>query len=262
MLGASLPEGYKQTKVGVIPEEWSVVKFSRVCKKALNGGTPSTKIPEYWEGTIPWITGADVVDQRVGEVRKYITAEAVGNSATHVIPKGMLLLVTRTGVGKVAIAPFDIAISQDLTGIIPTDNASVEYLFWIFNRANGHFLNMNQGTSINGITRNDLMKFALPLPPLPEQRQIATILSTVDAAIAATDEVIAKTEDLKRGLMQDLLTLGIDEQDEAEHAFGKRLPHEREAFLPRGTEQVEDHVIGDGDAAEVHRHRRLASTLA
>jgi type I restriction enzyme S subunit len=232
---AILP-GYKQTKVGMIPDEWSVAKFSQVCKKALNGGTPSTKIPEYWEGTIPWITGADVVDQRIREVRKYITAEAVENSATHVIPKGMLLLVTRTGVGKVAIAPFDIAISQDLTGIIPTDNASVEYLFWTFNRANGHFLNMNQGTSINGIKRNDLMDFALPLPPLPEQHQIATILSTVDAAITATDEVIAKTGDLKRGLMQDLLTKGIAEagrvRSEEPHAFcekgGMRVPVEWE----------------------------------
>lgn len=189
-----------------VPVVWSVVKFSQVCKKALNGGTPSTKIPEYWEGTIPWITGADVVDQRIREVRKYITAEAVENSATHVIPKGMLLLVTRTGVGKVAIAPFDIAISQDLTGIIPTENVSVEYLFWIFNRANEHFFNMNQGTSINGITRNDLMDFALPLPPLPEQRRIAAILSTVDDRLATERNERDRLVALKKGLMQVLLT--------------------------------------------------------
>lgn len=235
---SDIPEGYKQTKVGVIPEEWKVVKFSQICKQALNGGTPSTKIQEYWEGSIPWITGADVVEQRIRDVRRYITIEAVESSATHVVPKGMLLLVTRTGVGKVAVAPFDIAISQDLTGIIPTDNASVEYLFWTFNRANRHFLNMNQGTSINGIKRNDLMNFALPLPPLPEQHRIATILSTVDAAIAATDEVIAKTEDLKGGLMQDLLTKGIDEEgrvrSEETHEFcekqGMRVPEEWEVM--------------------------------
>jgi type I restriction enzyme S subunit len=198
--------GYRQTEVGVIPEEWEVVKFSQVCKKTLNGGTPSTKIPEYWKGTIPWITGADVVDQRIKEVRKSITVEAIKNSATHVVTKGNLLLVTRTGVGKVAIAPFDIAISQDLTGIIPTEDASVAYLFWIFNRANRHFLNMNQGTSINGITRNDLMDFALPLPPIPEQTAIAAALSDADALITALDRLIAKKRAIKQGAMQELLT--------------------------------------------------------
>ncbi len=115
-----------------------------------------------------------MIDQKISKVRRYITPEAVENSATHVIPKGMLLLVTRTGVGKVAIAPFDVAISQDLTGIIPpTDNICVKYLFWIFSGVNGHFLNMNQGTSINGITRSDLMNFVLSLPPLSQNKTVS-----------------------------------------------------------------------------------------
>ncbi len=199
-------DAYKQIEGVTTPVDWSVTKLSQVCKEVLNGGTPSTKISEYWEGTIPWITGADVVGQKIEEVHKFITEEAVENSATNVVPKGNLLLVTRTGVGKVAIAPFDIAISQDLTGFILTKNTNVEYLYWIFNRASKHLLNMSQGTSIGGIKKDDLMNFTLFLPPLPEQRAIATILSVMDAEIAALKRRREKTQQIKQGMMQELLT--------------------------------------------------------
>ena len=83
-----------------------------------SGGTPSRDNPTYWDGDIPWITGADVEDRYVSSARKHINSDAVANSSTHIVPKNAVLLVTRTGVGKVAKAGCDIAISQDLTGIV------------------------------------------------------------------------------------------------------------------------------------------------
>ncbi len=55
-------QGYKQTEVGVIPEDWEVKKVGEIGNKFLNGGTPSTQKPEYWSGNIPWITGADIIN--------------------------------------------------------------------------------------------------------------------------------------------------------------------------------------------------------
>jgi restriction endonuclease S subunit len=69
-------------------------------------------------GDIPWITGADIIDDRVQSPRYYITEKAVQESATNIVPAGNILLVTRTGVGKVAITEQDICISQDFTGLI------------------------------------------------------------------------------------------------------------------------------------------------
>ncbi len=199
---------------------WKIVKLRDVCAYTLTGGTPSTKIREYWEGDIPWITGADIVNQRVGIIRRFITEDAVQNSSTHVVPRGNLLIVTRTGIGKLAIAPFDIAISQDITGFIPNCLIDVCYLFWALNKSQGHLKIFDQGTSINGITREDLMALRVPLPTLFEQRKIAAILSSVDAAIQETDAIIAQTEQVKRGLMQELLTKGIGHTEFEETKVG------------------------------------------
>ena len=187
-------EGYKETEIGEIPVEWEVKSFSEACGRLLNGGTPNTQVPKYWDGSIPWITGADVVNQKIENIRRYITEKAVEDSSTSVIPKECLLVVTRTGVGKLAITPFDVAISQDITGVIPKTDYDIEYLFWVLNASRNYFQNLTQGTSINGITRNDLTQFKFAVPPLPEQRRIAAVLSTIDEAMA--------TEQLRSFLMK------------------------------------------------------------
>ena len=92
--------------------EWPRVRLGDVAQEFISGGTPSTRVEHYWTGDIPWITGADVTDNVVVAGRKWITQKAIEDSATHVVPKGAILLVTRTGVGKVAKAGADIAISQ------------------------------------------------------------------------------------------------------------------------------------------------------
>ncbi|SCL74142.1 Type I restriction enzyme EcoKI specificity protein [Methanoculleus chikugoensis] len=216
-------EGYKETEIGEIPVEWVVESFSEACDLLINGGTPNTQVPKYWDGSIPWITGADVVNQKIENIRRYITEQAVEDSSTSVIPKECLLVVTRTGVGKLAITPFDVAISQDITGVIPKKDYDIEYLFWVLNASRYYFQNLTQGTSINGITRNDLIQFKFAVPPLPEQHRIAAVLSTIDEAIEKTEALIDKLRQVKAGLMQDLLTKGIDEEgrvrSEETHAF-------------------------------------------
>jgi type I restriction enzyme S subunit len=202
-----LPKGYKQTEVGVIPEDWEVKQLGAIGAKFLNGGTPSTKNVEYWSGEIPWITGADIVGQEVTEIRRFITSDAIKNSATNLVEKGNLLIVTRTGVGKIAIAPFDVAISQDLTGVyLDADQASTSFIFSYFEYYSDALRSLNQGTSIAGITREVLISAEVILPSVEEQRAIATVLSDMDSEIAAIEARRAKTQAIKQGMMQQLLT--------------------------------------------------------
>ena len=201
---------YKNTPIGKIPVDWEVAKLKRIATGFYNGGTPDTTNKDYWNGGIPWITGADFEDQKVKTIRRYITSDGVKNSATNVVPKGNLLIVTRTGVGKVAIAPFDIAISQDITGVIlDSQKASLEFIYWYIDFISTKLKSTIQGTSISGLLRGDLEEIDLPLPAIAEQKKIAEILTTFVEAIDKTTQIIEKTKEVKKGLMQKLLTRGI-----------------------------------------------------
>jgi len=146
--------GSQLTPAGRLPAHWQYAKLEDVAEMFLNGGTPSRTVDEYWDGDIPWITGADIIDNRIDNIRRYITQAGVKNSATNVINKGELLVVTRTGVGKIAVAPCNIAVSQDITGVyLDKTRADVLFMLYLICQNFSYFKNCNQGTSINGITR-------------------------------------------------------------------------------------------------------------
>lgn len=198
---------FKKTEIGKIPVEWEVVRLNEVVKEFYNGGTPDTKVKEYWDGNVPWVTGADFINQRIDQIRRYITMEGVTNSATNLIPKGNLLVVTRTGVGKLAIAPFDIAISQDITGVITnTKKLLPDFLYRFLDYHEKKLKSFVQGTSINGLLREDLALLSICLPPLKEQKEIADFLTTIDLEIDNEETNKRNLETLKKSLMQVLLT--------------------------------------------------------
>jgi type I restriction enzyme S subunit len=187
--------------------KWEEKKLGEIVDKFVNGGTPSTSNEEYWKGHIPWITGADILNQKVAEIRRFITNDAVKNSATNVIEKGNLLLVSRTGVGKLSIAPIDVAISQDFTGVfVKKDQISAEYLYRYLDFNSLILQSQNQGTSIKGITRETLASISINLPPIEQQTAIAQVLNDMDAEIESLERKLEKYKLLKQGMMQELLT--------------------------------------------------------
>ena len=189
---------------------WPRISFGKIARKLVNGGTPPTEVEAFWNGKTPWITGADFTPTGISEFRRFVSDSAIAQTSTNVIERGQLLLVTRTGVGKLAIAPCDIAISQDITGVyVDEEKADTHFLFHRMRQGVEDLKKLNQGTSINGIIRSDLVAYPIELPPLRTQRRIAKILSTVDEAIEQTEALIAKYQQIKTGLMQDLFTRGV-----------------------------------------------------
>lgn len=230
--------------------EWRETALGRLATKLVNGGTPSTDVARYWSGSIPWITGADFTDAGIGEFRRFVSPQAVAETATNVIDRGELLIVTRTGVGKLAIAPCDIAISQDITGFyVDQKQTTPDFLYHRMRQGMQDLKKLNQGTSINGVVRSDLERYPIKLPPLPQQRRIAQILSTVDEAIEQTEALIAKEQQMKTGLLSDLFTRGVTPEGHLRpsHIDAPKLYHETPlGWIPRewGPTKVGDCLQG------------------
>jgi len=191
--------------------KWSEVPLRDLFSKLLNGGTPSTTNPAYWNGTTPWVTGADFTDRGIGDIRRHVSELGIRSSSTSVVEPGNLLVVTRTGVGKLAISREAIAISQDITGVYADPaKADTGFLYFMLQQELNSLKKLNQGTSINGIIRSDLERHRAFVPnDIYEQKKIARILRTIDQTIEKTEALIEKYQQIKAGLMHDLFTRGI-----------------------------------------------------
>jgi type I restriction enzyme S subunit len=189
---------------------WKTLTLQELCDDFVSGGTPSTTKDEYWDGDIPWITGADFGDLKISKIRRYITRDAIKNSAANIVKKDNILVVTRVGVGKVALAPFDIAISQDTTGLIPKKDLVIpDFLLFALAYSIPNLVKYNQGTSINGVTRKDLVRHEILFPDIMEQRKIADALLACCYGIDLLAQKLDLLQQQKKGLMQQLLTGNI-----------------------------------------------------
>ena len=205
-MSKQVPSGYKQTKVGVIPKDWEVVKIGELGSLS-GGGTPSTKKKEFWNGNIPWISSSDLTENSIYNIKisRYITEASIQNSATKIIPKNSILIVSRVGVGKVAINKNDICTSQDFQNLILKNHNTI-FIAYLIKDKTKILISYNQGTSIKGFVKRDLQNLKISLPPLKEQQKIAQILITWDDAIRKQEKLIKAKERLKKGLMQKLLS--------------------------------------------------------
>jgi len=198
---------FKQTEIGEIPEEWKVARLGEIAARFISGGTPSTLNPEYWDGVIPWMRSAWITRRFVDSGERYISEKGLRNSASNIVPKGNILVATRVCIGNVAVNRVDIAISQDLTGVvIEKSKAYPEYVYWMLRNSENKLMQLVQGSTIKGVLRGDLENLRIPCPTVFEQQRIASILSTVDERTGEEKQKKEQFLVLKRGLMQVLLT--------------------------------------------------------
>lgn len=203
-----------------LPDGWENFALEDLSIRMFGGGTPSTKHPEYWDGEQPWTTSAVIQSDDIYLTRfqRSITQEGLKNSATKIAPTGSVLIGTRVGVGKAAVASFDVAISQDLTVLIPNKKVLSDFLVLSLKQPSIQtwFNNNKRGATIKGIPRKDLALVRIPVPPLPEQLAIAHVLRTVQQAKEATEKVVAASRQLKHSLLRHLFTYGPVPLDQAD----------------------------------------------
>lgn len=169
------------------------------------GGTPSKDVSSYWEGEIGWISSSDIQEEWIDDisVTRRITKTAIDNSATKLCPEGTIAIVSRVGVGKVAIMPESLCTSQDFTNITSITGNTHYMAYQIAFRMKLEAMK-TQGTSIKGVTADTIKAMVLDIPPLEEQKKIADMLTAFDAyikrAVCELDLFLA----MKKALLQQL----------------------------------------------------------
>ncbi len=199
----------KETEIGPVPEHWEVMRLGEVAEQLIGGGTPSTARPEYWDGPIHWTTSRRIGGVHLSSGERGITQEGLDSSSSHLVPWGNLLIGTRVGVGKVTINDVDMAISQDLTGmLVDKDKYVIEFLAYQMAglRTQETFSNYMRGTTIKGIAREDLKRISIGIPPVLEQHDIAYMLSRLDAKIQVEEKLRASLQALFRTMLHHLMT--------------------------------------------------------
>jgi type I restriction enzyme S subunit len=183
---------------------WPVVRLGEVCK-ILGGGTPSRKNEAYFSGHIPWVTVKDFKSFELFDTEDHITEEAINDSSTRMLPAGTVLLVTRVGVGKVALAKVPVAINQDIKAVIPTiELLDVDFLSWVLLSKSCDLERVSVGATVKGVTLDQVKSLYIPLPPLEEQRRIVDIFNHAAGIRRLRQQALDKTRALIPALFIDM----------------------------------------------------------
>ena len=186
-------------------EDWEQRKLSEIALQTYGGGTPKTANEEFWKGNIPWIQSSDLIEERLFNVkpRKYISQEAISKSSTKLVPQNSIAIVTRVGVGKLAFMPFSYATSQDFLSL---SELKIEPKFAVYALYKMMRLVSNevQGTSIKGITKDELLAKEILIPDCEEQKKIGAYLHNLDHLITLHQRKCEQTKTLKKYMLQKM----------------------------------------------------------
>ena len=229
-----LQDSYKETKVGRIPKDWEVVRLGEVSTLMTNGfvGTATPYYTEDENGVI-YLQGFNVRENRLRLTGvKKVTEEFSKKQSKSILKAEDILTVQSGHIGTTAKVPKELEGANCHALIITRlkqDKIDSDFISYYLNSGTGssRLNGLKVGSTILHINVKDFKKFRIPLPPLPEQQKIAEILSTVDEQISATERIIEKSKELKKGLMQKLFSEGIGHTEFKESKIG-RIPKDWE----------------------------------
>ena len=203
----NIPQGYKDSPLGVIPEGWQVKRLGEIAEIS-SGGTPLREKPEYWNGNIPWVTTSLINQSAINYADEYITEQGLNNSAAKILEKGTLLMamygqgLTR---GKISKLNISAAINQACAAL-KINQGHADYIFYALDYGYEDIRALSNDGGQKNLSLGLIKEIKIILPSLGEQERIAEILGTWDRAIELQGRKVALLQSRKRALMQQLLT--------------------------------------------------------
>ena len=177
--------------------------------RVTGGGTPATRVPSYWGGSIPWFTPSEIDSVGSGLVARSdrtISAEGLANSAAKLVPAGTVLVTSRASIGNVAVAEVPVTTNQGFASLIPRDTKSTWFLYYWIQQFKSELESRAAGSTFLEISAAKVRDIELRAPSLPAQQAIGSAIRDADEVIAALERRLLATRAIKQGMMQCLLT--------------------------------------------------------
>ena len=185
---------------------WQKVLITEVCHAIFGGGTPSKSHPEYFTGSIPWVSPKDMKSSVISDSIDHITEEAIIHSTTNLAPANSVLMVIRSGILKhalpVAINSVPVTINQDMKAFVPNESIKAAFLMHYFKAVENDVLSGVRGVTADNIDFKAFQKRTIIIPPLVLQEQFATFVEQTDKSKLVVQQSIDQLETLKKSLMQ------------------------------------------------------------
>lgn len=197
-----------RTRVPGFTGEWDESTI-RSLARAVGGSTPSTRVPAYWGGEIPWFTPAEIAASGSGLVSKSersITREGLASSGANLLPAGAVLVTSRASIGHTAVAAVPVATNQGFASLVPNSPRSTWFLYYWIQQNKAELESRSAGSTFLEISARKVGAIPIGAPSLDEQDAIGHVLQDADAEIEALERRLEVTRAVKRGMMQELLT--------------------------------------------------------
>ncbi|WQZ58807.1 restriction endonuclease subunit S [Helicobacter pylori] len=188
------------------PLNWQRVRLGDIAE-IIGGGTPSTQITSFWNGSINWFTPTEIgITKYVYKSQRTITLLGLKKSSAKLLPIGTILLTSRASIGDCAILKVVATTNQGFQSLIPLEKINNEFLYYLMLTLKNKLLKLASGSTFLEVSPNKIKNLLIPLPPLDEQIAIANILSGLDRYLYSLDALILKKESVKKALSFELLS--------------------------------------------------------
>lgn len=186
---------------------WPLVKLKDCCK-VVGGATPKREVPGYWDTPdIPWVTPKDVSNLSspvLEDAPEYISEAGFRGCSTSMLPKGSVLVTSRAPIGNIAIAGRDLCTNQGFKSLIPNVGVDGLYLYYCMKRSSERLQALGNGATFKEVSKKIVEDFVIPLPPLAEQKRIASILDKADAIRRKRQQALQLTDDFLCAVFLDM----------------------------------------------------------
>lgn len=204
-----------------IPGHWKLERLGGICKTT-SGGTPSRKVPEFYNGTIPWVKSGELDNGLILDTEEKITESAVTNSSAKIFPKGTLLIALYgASIGKISFLGIDAATNQAICGIFRSPEINHKFLFYFLSYSRPNLIKQGIGGAQPNISQGILKSLMIPVPPITEQGQIVEkieeLFSELDAARRQLETVKKQIDLYKQAVLKSAFEGGLSKNKIAEY---------------------------------------------